>query len=160
MEMKFLKQFWKTLKGFIPESVGSHPLSKTDILGRFLTSSSHFSKGTNRVKHNALMPYANKKSNQLETSIFNIEGLSEKEIKDIASKSVLINLKKGRSVYGTGNIKTKDVNTAGLKAEISEPPIRHLNIIGWPEEKSKQKQIAMELSSKAVLSLFDNKVVA
>jgi hypothetical protein len=30
-----------------------------------------------------------------------------------------------------------------------EPPPRHANIIGWPEEKSEQKQIAMELAAEA-----------
>jgi hypothetical protein len=67
----------------------------------------------------------------------------------------LPNLKKGRSVYGTGDTYQEHIEHVGLKTQISEPPKRHVNIIGWPDEKSRQKQLAMELVKNCSLSLFD-----
>lgn len=101
------------------------------------------------------MPVKNQLTENFETSVFNIEGLNVEEIKDISYKNILVNLPKERAVYGTGNTDGITVEEIGLTPEISEPPKRHLNIIGWPEEKSKRKQMAMELANKFTLELFE-----
>lgn len=153
--MKFLKSFWKTLKGYTdnPASLQSTESKNIKRLGRFLTSSSYFS--NTRVKYNALMPRKNKNNNQFETSVFNIEGLDVQAVKQIAQKYILRNLPASRSVYGAGNTSQNKVQKAGLSISISEPPPRHVNIIGWPEEKSGQKLLAMQLAEHCILSLFD-----
>jgi hypothetical protein len=32
----------------------------------------------------------------------------------------------------------------------SEPPVRNANIIGWPDERSKQRVIAIELAAESL----------
>lgn len=154
METKFLKQSWKTLKEFISNHFGAGTLDESDTIGRYLTSSSHFSEEKKRVKHNALMPMKNNSSGDFETSVFNISGLHSHHIESLANKHILPNLRSGRSIYGTGDTNKKHIDNVGLIAQISEPPKKHINIIGWPDEKSKQKLMAMELASECKLSLF------
>ncbi|MEX1014877.1 MAG: hypothetical protein WDZ80_07005 [Candidatus Paceibacterota bacterium] len=158
LEMKFLKSFLKTLKEFIRRFSGSKTLNNTDTLARYLTSSSQFSEEKKRVKPTALMPLKNKRSGEFETSLFNIESLSSKEVINLARKNIIINLPAGRSIYGTGDTDANSIHALGLIAAISEPPKKHLNIIGWPDEKSKRKQIAMELAGKCKLSLFEQPI--
>lgn len=152
--MKFLKSFWITLKEYIHSNPELSRLNQSDILGRYLTSSSHFSKNEKRVKPNAFMPMRNARTKMYETSVFNISGLNSNQVKDLANKNLLPNLRKGRSIYGTADNKKMNIEAVGLKAEVAEPPVKHVNIVGWPDEKSKQKQLAMELAGKCTLSLF------
>lgn len=155
--MKFLKLFWKTLREYIHKlTYGKKKPNAKDALGRYLTSSSHFSKEKKRVKYTALMPLLNSKTKEFETSVFNIQGLETEEIKKLARKYILPRLRKNRSIYGTSVTDKMQLLHVGLNAEVSEPPRRHLNIIGWPEEKSKRKQLAMELATLCELSLFDD----
>lgn len=65
--MRFLRTLWTKLKGYIPVRDDDN-ISLEDDLGRFITSSSHFSKQKKRVKYNALLPRENPKSNKFETS--------------------------------------------------------------------------------------------
>jgi len=158
--MKFLKTLWTTLVEFIHKNDDddSKVLNPTDQLGRFLTSSRLFSEEKKRVKHNAFMPTKNSDTDQYETSLFNIESFNEKQIKEIALKYIKPKLRKGRSIYGTGNSNSKMINEVGLQAIKSEPPVRHVNIIGWPKEKSEQKLFTMELSKMVELALFDSEI--
>ena len=45
------------------------------------------------------------------------------------------------------------VRETGLTIDPDNDPPRHANILGWPEEKSEQKLIALELSESAKLKL-------
>lgn len=157
METKYLKLLWRTLKECILKLVcTSTTLRESDVLGRYLTSSSQFSTKYNRVKHTAFMPIMNQDSGKFETSLFNINELNDTQVLTLAQKNILPNLGKGRSIYGTGNTNKGNIIDIGLNAEISEPPKRHLNIIDWPDEKSKRKQKAIELAAKSSLNLFES----
>jgi len=158
LETKSLKQSLKKLKEFISNRFSSATLNETDTVGRYLTSSSHFSEEKKRVKYTALMPMKNKSSGNFETSVFNISGLQSHQIKSLAKKHILPNIREGRSIYGTSDTIKKQIDNVGLIAEISEPPKKHINIIGWPDEKSKQKLMAMKLAGECKLSLFPDPI--
>jgi hypothetical protein len=83
-----------------------------------------------------------------ETSVFRISELLNAEIWDIGIREV-VKEEQGKSLIGRADILTSIVTGNGLEVIPQEPPPRHANIIGWPEEKSEQKQIAMELAAEA-----------
>lgn len=115
----------------------------SEILSRFILQKDWYRPSDNSVKHAAFMP--NPKNG--ETSVFRISGISHKEVWDIGDREVAKIRNKpilGRADIGASNVMAKD-----LKVLPIEPPVRHANITGWPEEKSKQILIALELAAEA-----------
>ncbi len=60
---------------------------------------------------------------------------------------------RGRPLLGRTDIIASIVISKDLRIIPSEPPERHANITGWPDEKSEQKMIAIELAAESNLHL-------
>ena len=88
-----------------------------------------------------------------EVSVFRVAGLNETEIWTIGgdvARSVARNLH-GRAEIEAGAVRKNDLDVVSV-----EPPPRHANIVGWPEnDKSRQKILALELAGVATLTLKD-----
>jgi hypothetical protein len=82
-----------------------------------------------------------------DTSVFRISGITNNEIWDIGDREVAP--KQNRPILGRADIETSIVVSKDLKVIPSEPPERHADITDWPEEKSEQKQIALELAAES-----------
>jgi len=54
-----------------------------------------------------------------------------------------------KPILGRADIETSIVISKDLKVIPSELPERHADITDWPEEKSEQKQIALELAAES-----------
>lgn len=115
-----------------------------EILSRFILQTNWFSSSENRVKYAAFLPDKN-----AETSVFRTSGITNNEIWDIGNFEVSI--KRGKPILGRADIRANNVIARDLKVVSKEPPLRHANIIGWPDERSKQKLIAIELASESNL---------
>lgn len=122
-------------------------LNENEPLTRFLTSSSHFSKVNNRVKYGAFMPHPI----HLDLSMFRIQNLTSREIWETGEEQVAN--PSGRTVHGRADIKAMRITKCGIQINPDDDPPGHVNVIGWPSEKSKQKAIAQELSANASLFL-------
>ena len=120
------------------------PVDLLEILSRFILQTNWFSTSENRVKYAAFLP--NKDG---ETSVFRTSGISNNEIWDIGEREVSI--KRGKSIYGRADISVTNVISKDLQVIPIEPPERHANITGWPDEKSKQMVIAVQLAAEAQL---------
>ena len=123
------------------------PIDSLEILSRFILQTNWFSSSENRVKYAAFMPNRNR-----ETSVFRTSGITNDEIWNIGDREVSI--KRDKPILGRADIRTSNVISRDLRVVPSEPPLRHANIIGWPDESSKQKLIAIELAAE---SLFHKK---
>ena len=120
------------------------PIDSLEILSRFVLQTNWFSSSKNRVKYAAFIPNRNG-----ETSVFRTSGITNDEIWNIGDREVSI--KRNKPILGRADIRTINVMSKDLEVVPSEPPVRHANTIGWPDEWSKQKLIAIEL---ALESLF------
>jgi hypothetical protein len=120
------------------------PVTPSEVLSRFIMQTNWYNLSDNRVKYAALMP--NPKNG--ETSVFRISGISDREVWEIGDREV--GLKRDKPVLGRADIGVSFVITKGLKVVPSEPPVRHANIVGWPEEKSEQRLVALELAAEAI----------
>ena len=118
------------------------PLDSLEILSRFILQTNWFSSSENRVKYAAFLPDKNG-----ETSVFRTSGITNNEIWEIGDCEVSI--KRGKPILGRADIATNNVISKDLEVVPREPPLRHANIIGWPDERSKQKIIAIELASES-----------
>jgi len=117
------------------------PVDKSENLSRFVVYNRWIRSSINKVKYAAFIPDKNG-----DTSVFRISGITDSEIWDIGNREVAP--KRKRQILGRADIITSIVISKDLKVIPSEPPERHADITGWPEE-SKQKQIALELADEA-----------
>lgn len=86
-----------------------------------------------------------------ETSVFRTAGLELSEILDIGVQEVAA--PRGRTLYGLGQLDSRDVRETRLDIQANEPPPRHANIVGWPGDPAEQLSLAQELSRRARLAL-------
>jgi hypothetical protein len=118
-------------------------ITSLETLSRFVLQKNWYRSSDNTVRHAAFMP----NPNNGKTSVFRIYDLFEKEVWEIGDREVASKL--GKPVLGRADIGASNVMAKGLMVLPSEPPERHANIVGWPEEKSGQKLIALELATEA-----------
>lgn len=121
-------------------------VSPEENLTRYILHKNHFSTLYKRVKYTAFLPTSNG-----ETSVFRTSNLSDNEIWKIGDIEVA--QKRGLPLLGYADILAFQVLSENLKVIPDNIPLRHANIVGWPEEKSEQKLIAMELAENAQLRI-------
>jgi len=73
--------------------------------------------------------------NRGEVSVFRTSGLGASAIWEIGTKMKPM----ARTLHGRAEIRARAVRQKALDVMSAEPPPRHANIIGWPDDKSKQK---------------------
>ena len=89
----------------------------------------------------------------LQLSVFRTQGLTEEEIWAIGQKEVIEKAPTPKTLYGRAEIIASDVKKVGLGLAPDDTPPRHTNIIGWPQVKSEQKLMALQLAEDALLKL-------
>lgn len=114
-----------------------------ETLARFIMQRNWLRTSDNTVKHAAFMP----NPQNGETSVFRIDGISDQDVWQIGDHEVAA--RRGKPLLGRADIPALNVMAKDLQIVPNEPPPRHANIVGWPEEKSKQLQIAIELAAEA-----------
>jgi len=124
-----------------------NPLDQSENISRFILSKNHFAASKKRVKYNAFLPPPD-----LELSVFRISGLPDNQIWEIGRE--IVAQPQGKTAKGRGDF----LAALATENELSiipdqEPHELHANIIGWPENKAKQKLIAAKLADKAELKL-------
>lgn len=125
-------------------------ISPDEILSRYIFNKKYFSIEKNIVRYNTFMP--NPKNG--ETSVFRTSELDDDKIWDIGK--VLEKLRDKTNI-GRTDIIASVVLSKNLEIIPSEPPPLHADIKNWPNEKSEQKLIAMELAQESKLFLKNGK---
>ncbi len=113
-----------------------------ETLARFAIEKTYFRPSDGTVRHNAFLP-----SRDCNSSVFRISGLAEAEIWDIGNTHVA--LPRDKPLLGRAEIIAQHVLDNKLGVEPAEPPPRHANIVGWPDDKAARRQIAQELAALA-----------
>lgn len=123
----------------LPKVVG-----REESLGRYLTQSNHFSRKHNSVRPLAFYP----PPADLQLSVFRIDGLNKNQLWEIGQSC--IRNRPQKTLYGVADIKVFKVQTRGLHVAPDNIPVRHANIVGWPEEIARRNSIAQELAADAI----------
>lgn len=124
----------------------------THPLARYLRRSKDFRRDRNVVKTIAFMPDLDDADQRHKASVFETQGLADREI--IALGRTWVKTPDGKWPYGYAEIRATHVSVCGLSLEPS-PPARHLDICGWPvgEDDSLRVSIAQRLADAATLHL-------
>lgn len=122
-------------------------MSPSENITRYILEKGKYSKNNNRVRYTTFLP-----NRDGETSVYKTQSLDNGEIWDIGERYVAKPCNK--TLRARADITASDVFNEGLKIE-PDATIHelHANIIGWPEQKDKQKLIAIELEKDARLYL-------
>lgn len=116
-----------------------------ETTARYLFQSSHFSVQNARVKPQAFHP----SPRDHKTSVFRVSGLTEGSIWALADAHAAGTRTGG--ALARAEVSVAQVQATGLRVEAADPPPRHANIIGWPEEKPAWMSKAQELAAIALL---------
>lgn len=149
--MDCLKRFCSIFKKFFAKETESAAKQKdifspSELLSRFLYSTTHFSRQKKSVKSSGFMP-----NNFLRLSVFGIYQLTKNEIWGIGGN---VSKKSLRTLYGRGDFEVSIVEENNLHLKLDDIQPRHADILGWPKYKPEQKIIALQLAEKAELHLF------
>lgn len=60
----------------------------------------------------------------------------------------------GRTLHARADLSVSTVFEIGLQVEPDEPPHRHANIQGWPENKPEKMSLAQQLAAGALLVIY------
>ena len=119
------------------------PIEPSEKLSCFILQSNWIRASDNTAKPAAFLPNPQNR----ETSVFRTSGISEQDTWETGDREVAD--RRGKPILGRADILVRDILSKHLQINPSEPPPRHANITGWPDEKSKQLQIAVELAADA-----------
>jgi hypothetical protein len=119
------------------------PVLSSELLARFVFHHSHIRASDNSVRPAAFLPKDGM------TSVFRISNLTDQEVWEIGEREVVP--RRGHPLLGRADLSVSTVINNGLEVRPQEPPLRHANILGWPDEKSKQTMIALELAVSSQL---------
>ncbi len=128
-----------------------HRLSTEEVLARYILTKRYYNPTDQSVKRQVFMPVRNQQTSILETSVYRVLGLPDKEIWNIGEREVA--QKSHRNLHGRADIGYVKVLEKGLDVKPDEIPPRHANIIGWPEEESRKMMTAIEIAADAKLHL-------
>lgn len=122
-------------------------ISGTEPISRFIVEKKYY-RADGTARHNSFMP-----SREGETSVYRTQDLKEDEIFEIGSTYVAE--KRNKPLKGRADIQASHVFDQSLNI-LPQPEVhdRHCSIVDWPEDKSKIRQIAVELAEKATLKLI------
>ena len=117
------------------------PITPFEYLSRFIVDRNHF-RANRTIKHQAFIPNNNGK-----TSVCRISGIGDGEIWEIGLEVARI---RGKPLFGRADIRVFNVLSKSLVVvPTNPPPIRHADIVGWPENKDHRISIAQELAAEA-----------
>ena len=122
-------------------------VSAEENITRFINQKTYFRSSDGTVRHNAFIP-----SPSGEVSVYRTTGINDSEIYQIGNEFFADIT--GKPLMGRADIVASEIAKRELRIEPDEEPHpRHANICGYPDEKSRQKLIAVELAAEAVLYL-------
>jgi len=84
-----------------------------------------------------------------ELSVFRIQDLPEEQIWEIGRRYV--SGPQSKTLHSRGDVFASVVIEQNLTIIPDNDPPRHANVIGWPEDKSEQKLIALESANQTTL---------
>jgi hypothetical protein len=152
-----LKRLWKALRRSTPDEAGSATITPNEQVARFIYDKTAWSRQQATPKPKPKVFYPMKEAGQWETSVCRIHSASEERIWKIANSARSPLLALGRadlSVYSIQNVGLQTCPAPDLEADYPE----HAVIVGWPDEKDKQMELAVQLAISASLVLVSKTV--
>lgn len=118
------------------------PIDSSENLSRYVIYRKYIRPSDGTARPAAFMPPDNG-----ELSVFRTTTVSEEAVWEIGDREVASKI--GRPILGRADILCGKILSLHLEVHASEPPPRHANITGWPEDKSERLLIAVNIAAEA-----------
>lgn len=113
-----------------------------ETISRFITCDTQFNKNTKRPRKNLFQPPRDKK-----LSVYRVKNYTEKKIWWLADKFVTALRTDRRLVLGRADLPASSYLEVKLEFDADgKPHKRHVNVIGWPNDKLRCNEIALFLA--------------
>lgn len=118
------------------------PIDDNENLVKFILSSNQYRASDLSIKPEAFMPSIK----TMDVSMFRTLNISDDDLWKTGNQ-----IAEGRpaTLYGKTELKAQYIRRQDLDIEETETPRNHVNIKGWPSNKSSQKMKAIELAKEA-----------
>lgn len=145
--IQFLKELWKALKQSTPNKTRTITISSDESVARFIYQKSDWSKQpTPKPKPKVFLPIL--EAGQWETSVCRISATSDQRIWEISNR-----IRSPLLALARADLAVNSVEAAGLRTkpapDLDADYPEHAVIVGWPDEKDKQMELAIQLVSSA-----------
>lgn len=123
-------------------------IEQTETVGRFIYQNGDCSRSTNKPKQKVFLPAKHPTLGRWETSVCRIDKASATRVWEIANT-----IREPLPAVARADIAIQAISAAQLLTEAvpEEGYAEHAVIVGWPDEKEKQKAIAANLVFHATL---------
>lgn len=152
--IQYLKEFWKVLRRPALDKIGTATISPDERIARFIYHKNDWSKQHPlKPKPKVFLPM--KEAGQWETSVCRVSAAPDQRIWKIANRARSPLPALARADLTANSVKVTGLHTdpaPDLDADYPE----HAVIVGWPDEKDKQMELAVQLSFSASLMLAPN----
>lgn len=118
--------------------VGGGDELPTARLSRFILESRKISAG--QPNHRAFLPPPD-----LQPSTYNVDDLPDEDIWAIGDRVRAEQQKE--TLYGRADLLAKNIYDVRLRPVRDDQPLRHVSIVGWPDDKAQQKNRAQLLAA-------------
>jgi len=148
--MRFLKRFWRTLRGRWGRTPADHaalpwPPVPGEPLSRYLLSKREFHRTRRTVNTSAFVPGQDGRK-----SVFRTLGLAEPDVWKLGQEKVV---KPPHRLHARADVSVQVVYDAAVGLEADRPPSRHAELINWPDGESARLLAATQLADSAELHL-------
>lgn len=134
-----------------PSQLG--PVSRSELVTRFIASSDHYAATKGRVKPAALTPSENSRTGRLELSVYRAEGLPGSELWSLCEQFV-DSPTAGRRMKARATCSAQSYLDHGLEFDADgRPHPRHANVTGWPAMKSERMLLQQKVAADMTLEL-------
>lgn len=129
--------------------IDKNKINNEETITRYIFQSNHYKISKNEIKASAFVPPKDKNT----TSVFRVQGLSEKGIWQLGKDEVAPT--RGKDIKARGDVAVVDIFTIGLdiKPETKKSHKRHANII-FPPDEVDYSELAADLALKAQLMVY------
>jgi len=143
---RFLNQLLKIFHVFQNKESLSSDVSDEEPIARFIFSSSHYAKGSERVKYGAYLP-----AKDGDSSVYRVSNLEWGAIWDIGKTYVEA---EKRRIRACAEVKATKITCHSLTLlPETKSHYRHANIGSWPKDKDERKMLAIEIANNSKLQL-------
>ena len=146
---RFLPGLFARFKRLFFKSGSTAPIDAGERISRFVLQRSHIG-GPFGVRPSAFIPPSSLQPARMATSVFRTSSLTLAEVWDLADN--VVGRARGLKALGSADLTAGAISEVGLTVTPApEPHPLHADIVGWPAEKERRKELALLLCHRTTL---------
>lgn len=146
---RFLLALFARFKRLLSRASPIPPIGLAERISRFVFQRSHIG-GPFGVRPSAFLPPSSLPPARMATSVFRTSSLTQEEVWNLGDN--VVGRARGLKALASADLRVAAVTALGLSVmPAPEPHPLHADIVAWPAEKERRKDLALLLCQKATI---------